>query len=166
MGEGLMPSVVAPLAFMWIIEWWDGVAMMQFDPESGEEVQFAEVVKRNRPIRRAAWMPIPFDLGTKLRKRGMNVRCLPVKALICAELPDNADLLIRKRHYLPLTLNGQQGQRRTVHVVGWHRGGVVQVSAVDDRGTRLGDAETRRVAATVQMVDSRGKMSEWGWESK
>jgi hypothetical protein len=164
--EGL--RVVALPSFFWVIEWRDGQAMSQYEPFSMRENLFTEVIKRNKPIRRAAWMPFPEPMAERmLKKGGVVVRILPVECTIGTEIPEGAGLLLRKRNGVCLGL-GHETKRapRTVYVVGWRMGDMIEASGVDDRGLRMPSAELMRVAREIQIVDERGKLSEWGWESK
>ena len=146
---------VPPLSFFWVVEWVDGRAMMQFDPNTGKENRFSEVVKRNKLIRRAAWMPFPPPLASKVEER---VLLLPVETLIGLEIPADGELLLRRRVYLPLGTGSSRRLPVAAHVVGYKRGLERVLLGVDSLGARIPEARLNKIGWSIKGISPKGEI--------
>jgi hypothetical protein len=132
-----------PLSFFWVVVFANGQALAQFDPDTGKEVLFSEAKKYNQAIRSAMWLPFSsMDFAKKVwGKNRQPVACLSADKAMRVDLPDGAELILRRRGRIEM---GRTMRQFRFYILGALHNGVTQLIASDETGRRLSEDEIKK----------------------
>jgi len=114
-----------PLVFFWVVEYENGKALPQFDPENGFENRWANVdLKR---VRRVGWYPFNFDLASKI-KQATGQRVIPSdNPAYTISLKKGDKLILCRRNIIKFDLKDGIKREKTIYVLGKVAGKVFHI---------------------------------------
>jgi len=146
------------LSFFWILEYQDGSTICQFDRLSGRETLFSKAKDPQKTVRRAVWMPFSVPFAQVVRRQcGYHVCCLPTEMMMVCEVPPDGELILRKRHRIPMR---EGTERRCLYLLGYSRGDEAHITGRDNRGLMLTPQEAARMIPSVEKMSTKALLEE------
>jgi len=106
-----------PLVYFWIAEYTDGIALPQFDPETGKENRFAEVCHKN--LVRFGWYPFTVELARKVLAAEKLIVIPTINKPYKVDIKKGQELVAYRTNQIDLKMRSSEIKRQaTVYVLG------------------------------------------------
>jgi len=151
----------APLSYFWAVEYEDSTAISQFDPLSGLERQWSDVLGKNKRVKTVYWLPFSRDFAKKVFKR-CDILCvsIPTERRMMAHIPPGGNIIIKRKGFIPLGVGSSGRSERKAYVLGFEKDGEIAVIARDEKGANIDPAIVARWMRGISKTDDKGKLSE------
>lgn len=120
-GRQLIDLGYRPLVYMWIAEYRDGTALPQFDPDTGEEIRFANIDQSR--LCRFGWYPFSAEMVAKMSVVAISTR----NSIHTVELKPGDKLFAVRRNHIEFNLRGGIRRKATLYLLGVEGGKVIEI---------------------------------------
>lgn len=159
MQEALLSS--PPLSYFWVVEYWDGQAVAQFNPETGSELMWSSVLSRNKRVKRVMWLPFTQEFAQKVfAKTGTVCRVIPTGRAMKADIPEGAKIILKRKGRIALGERDPEAFHTRAYILGFEFGGEVFVMARDSLGRDIHPMKVAGWVRGMSKADDKGKLPE------
>lgn len=102
-----------PLKYFWIVEYLDGKALSQFDPDTGKELQWSEVDESR--VCKVSWAEFSRDLSDKIKIETISVKRPKIHHV---DFNPGEKILICRRNHLAVSQKISKYGHRIEYLIG------------------------------------------------